>query len=261
MLKTRVLTALVMGAALLVGLFLLPSIAWLLVVAVIIGLGAWEWQRMAGFQGELALLYAPVSALVFVLLVVTPLLHLPLFVLASLFWLVVAPLWLARKWALPTLGNWNALLGWFLLFPAGLAMVLLRGNGLPLLAMMAIAWLADSCAYFAGRQFGRHKLAPTISPAKSWEGVAGGVLAVMIYSALLGYGSQMALWVVAGVILTAVSVVGDLLESLFKRQVGIKDSSNLLPGHGGVLDRVDSLLAILPVIAALQFSSLHFYFG
>jgi phosphatidate cytidylyltransferase len=117
-----------------------------------------------------------------------------------------------------------------------------------------IVWIADSAAYFAGRAFGKHKLAPFISPGKSWEGVVGAMLVVSLYAFIMGYFflSFSPLTLISGAcLLTAISIVGDLLESLFKRQIGIKNSSNLLPGHGGVLDRVDSLLALLPFIGLL----------
>jgi phosphatidate cytidylyltransferase len=137
----------------------------------------------------------------------------------------------------------------------------LQQGALALLLVFGIAWVADIAAYFAGRRFGRHKLAPTISPGKTWEGVAGAVLGVTLYAGLLhGLGAPLfghlppvvllpIVW-----LLTAVSILGDLLESLFKRQAGLKDSSQLLPGHGGVLDRIDSLLALVPVASALLFA-------
>ncbi|MBY0445472.1 MAG: phosphatidate cytidylyltransferase, partial [Burkholderiales bacterium] len=150
--------------------------------------------------------------------------------------------------------------------PAGLALIVLRTAGpWALLSVLAIAWVADSAAYFSGKAFGKHKLAPQISPGKSWEGVVGGSLGVLIYVYLLpkslftqGELLPLPYWLVIAIVLTAVSVMGDLLESLFKRQAGIKDSSQLLPGHGGVLDRVDSLLAILPVAAAIYLAFLLF---
>ena len=128
---------------------------------------------------------------------------------------------------------------------------------------MAVCWVADISAYFVGRRFGRHKLAPNISPGKTWEGVAGGVFGVLIYgSIVLNFSPLREHWTIGIfgtmlllLVLTAVSVAGDLFESLLKRQAEIKDSSQLLPGHGGVLDRVDSLTATLP-LAALIYRSL-----
>ena len=131
------------------------------------------------------------------------------------------------------------------------------------LAAMAVVWIADTAAYFTGRKFGRRKLAPSISPGKSWEGVCGGLAAVALYALALvpfaGAGratrdgrprsSVIALGAVFVVLLAAVSVVGDLFESMLKRQAGVKDSGALLPGHGGVLDRIDALLSAMPLAA------------
>jgi phosphatidate cytidylyltransferase len=139
------------------------------------------------------------------------------------------------------------------------------------LAAMAIVWIADTAAFFAGRRFGRHKLAPQISPGKSWEGAYGGTAAVVIYALLLvplaeRAGVQasvdarsIAAWIVFVVVLVALSIVGDLHESLLKRRAGVKDSGTLLPGHGGVLDRTDALLAAMPpvALAALAFFAGH----
>ena len=147
--------------------------------------------------------------------------------------------------------------GVLLLFSTWLAIVQLRSLGpLTLLAFFALAWVADIAAYFAGRRFGRHKLAPSISPGKTREGAIGAVLGVVMYGVLLRPGSPFETiplwqWVLLLVGLTAISIIGDLYESLLKRQAGIKDSSQILPGHGGVLDRIDSLTSTMPVIAFL----------
>jgi phosphatidate cytidylyltransferase len=128
--------------------------------------------------------------------------------------------------------------------------------------LLCIVWIADTGAYFAGRTFGRHKLAPSISPGKTWEGVAGGAACVALYVFVLqatGAGAAGPLagapgWALA-VTLTALSVLGDLFESLVKRQAGAKDSGTLLPGHGGVLDRIDGLTSTLPVAAFAMYLS------
>jgi phosphatidate cytidylyltransferase len=271
MLKTRVLTACVLLPLILSALFLLPPLYWTLFCAALLGLAGWEWQRLAGMKGALARSYPALVALAFLLVWFYSSAQLKIGILfaASLFWLFAVPLWLKAKWPLQQAGNLNALLGIALLVPAAMAMVLLRQDGWTLLAIMTVAWVADSFAYFVGKAFGKNKLAPNISPGKSWEGVAGGVVAVVLYVQLLPKPillfsqqewlrqpfKQSVLWLLIAVVLTAVSVMGDLLESLFKRQAGMKDSSNLLPGHGGVLDRIDSLLAILPVSAAIYLLS------
>jgi len=118
-----------------------------------------------------------------------------------------------------------------------------------LLGVLAIVWLADIAAYFSGKRFGRHKLAPEISPGKTWEGVAGAVLAATIYGLVLCYYMHYSRWLIVGLwLIVVLSVMGDLFESLLKRQAGVKDSSHLLPGHGGVLDRIDGLIPTLPLV-------------
>lgn len=272
MLKTRILTVLLLLPVFLAAILWLPVSAWSLVCVLLSGLAAWEWARLAGLKGVLRQIYPGLTALLvagFIALRpgVAPLLG--MLIGATAFWCVLAPLWLRYKWQLRAAGNLNILLGWALIAPATMVLAVFRGNGWSLLAILAIAWVADSAAYFSGKAFGRRKLAPLISPGKSWEGVWGASLAVALYISIIpgkvllfgflpwaqSQGVQVLIWIVFALLLLAVSVVGDLLESLFKRQAGMKDSSNLLPGHGGILDRVDSLLALLPVAAAVQLLS------
>ncbi|WP_157314683.1 phosphatidate cytidylyltransferase [Chitinibacter sp. GC72] len=270
MLKTRVITACVLLPIVLAALFFLPKNLWILFCASLLGFAAWEWQRLASMSGWLAKIYpALVPAAFLISWYGLPLeSKIALLLVSAIFWLLMVPLWLRQKWVLSRAGNMNALLGLAILVPAALAMVVLHPDGTTLLAVMMVAWVADTFAYFSGKAFGKNKLAPAISPGKSWEGVYGGALAVIIYVQLLpkpfvllgevfpGPVAQAVLWLLIALLLTAVSVMGDLLESLFKRQVNLKDSSNLLPGHGGVLDRIDSLLAILPVSAVIYLSQL-----
>lgn len=271
MLRTRVLTVLVVLPLVLACLFLAPPTLWALFAWLVLGLAAWEWARLVGFD-------RPESAFFIVAflglgaawqwLPAARAWALPLDAFSLLFWCAIAPWWLgsrrrmAPKWL-------AALLGWLLLLAALAAVTRLRelpvpgtlsGGASTLLFLMAIAWVADIAAYFAGRTFGKHKLAPSISPGKSWEGVAGGLLAVTGYLLLLHAcdtplfsALHPLLLVVLGWALTGISIVGDLFESLLKRQAGMKDSSKLLPGHGGVLDRIDSLIALAPTAAALLF--------
>jgi phosphatidate cytidylyltransferase len=184
---------------------------------------------------------------------------------ATLFWVFVAPPWVVRRFA-PRSRFFLALIGWIVLTGAWLALVELKtySPGL-VLAAMAIVWIADTAAYFGGRSFGKHKLAPEVSPGKTWEGAYIGVAAVAIYALALapfaasaGYAGvvdapSIALWVAFAAALAAVSIVGDLFESLQKRHAGVKDSGRILPGHGGVLDRVDALLAAMPPAALAAF--------
>ena len=259
MLITRVITALILIPLVLAALFWLGSPGWAIFAAVVTALGAWEWGGLSGYRmpgrvalgllvGLLVFFLAPAEQFVFH----TPWLW-PVLAAATLFWFVIAPFWLRARWNLRNTFLNGALPGILLLVAAGLALIALRAQAgaVALLAIMAIAWVADTAAYFSGKAFGKHKLAPAISPGKTWEGVAGAMLGVTIYAVVLSQVTNLEIWklLLSAWVLTAVSVVGDLLESLFKRQAGIKDSSQLLPGHGGVLDRVDSLLAILPIAA------------
>jgi len=187
-----------------------------------------------------------------------------LFVMSALFWLLLAPLWLARQWRVERASR-LALCGWVLIIPTGFALIQLRSLGpWVLLAVLSVIFLSDSAAYFTGRAFGRHKLAPTISPGKTWEGVVGALVAVAMYAVwlmvsvahdnhVLMLAMQASGWAfVPWVLLIAVlGIEGDLFESWIKRCADAKDSGHLLPGHGGVLDRIDALTATLPLAAAL----------
>lgn len=262
MLKERVRTAVLMLLVLVPAMLWLPQMGWALFTAAILAVGAWEWGGLAAYgEAQKKAYAAALLALMLALLYAFPALaHWPdvslrpmvfsLYAVATLFWLVLAPLWLARCW--PCRGWIGAALGVMVLLPAWLAAVQFRALGVPvLLAVLSIAWAADIAAYFAGRAFGRHKLAPAISPGKTWEGAAGAVAGVLVLGLWLGPRANLGYvaWALMLIVLTAVSIIGDLFESLLKRQAGIKDSSALLPGHGGVLDRIDSLTAILPVCA------------
>jgi len=176
------------------------------------------------------------------------------FVAASLFWILVAPVWLARgvsarqRVALATSGL-------LVLVPAALALVLLRPG--QVLQVLVLVWIADSAAYFVGRRWGRRKLAPSISPGKTWEGawggIAGAALYAMIGATFLTGIARLPAYLTLAVVLAAISIVGDLFESAAKRQAEVKDSGALLPGHGGILDRIDSATAVLPVAALVLF--------
>lgn len=259
MLWQRTLTALLLLAVLGGALFALPLHGWILFGAVLAALAAWEWAGLLAQPQASRLSYASGIALAVYVAgrLADPLVDVLLFSLSGLFWILVVPSLLRERWKLGH-GLAGFALGLLVIAPAALALIRLRlFSPWFLLAVMAIAWVADIGAYFGGRAFGRNKLAPTISPGKSWEGVWAGALCVLFYAALVfGFALPMiparltwpvALIMVAG--LTALSVIGDLFESMLKRQAGIKDSSNLLPGHGGVLDRIDSLTSTLPLVA------------
>jgi phosphatidate cytidylyltransferase len=225
---------------------------------------AWEWGRLLKLNGAGPVAYAILAALVLVASTFLGVAPKALFQMAVIFWVLAGPYALLRK---PTLaaGPWRM----FLLF-AGLvvfvacwhALVAARTVGVAfVLSLLLVVWLADIGAYFAGKAFGRHKLAPSISPGKTWEGALGGFAAVIVIGSIAAATRVFAPtlfsafvehlgWIralVALTVLVAFSVVGDLFESLLKRQAGVKDSSGLLPGHGGVLDRIDALLPVLPI--------------
>lgn len=250
--SARILTGLTLGGVFLAALLGLPTPAWGAVMLGIVALGAWEWAGLVKFAARVRLGYALATPFI-VLVVYYTVPKEAIAITATIFWVVLAPLWLARGWAIPG-GLGGALLGWLLLAPTGYAAVYLHGTspGL-LLACILLAVIADSAAYFSGRRFGRHKLAPRISPGKSWEGAIGAALAVAIYALLVSLfalhetlaGSALLLGF--ALILFVASILGDLFESHAKRQAGIKDSGDWLPGHGGVLDRIDSLTAVLPL--------------
>jgi phosphatidate cytidylyltransferase len=269
MLRTRVITAVILVIGFLLALFLLPDLWWSLLVLAAVLLAAHEWSRLWALtpvqEGAYLLSIAIFGALV--LFAMQPhLMSAPFYLCAIAFWFIVAPLWLRFGWK-PASKWLGVVLGWLILLPFWFAMMDLRGAG-PwwLLAAMALVWVADIAAYSAGRTFGRHKLAPAISPGKTWEGVAGAVAGVLVYVAALiliwervsevpgaADAYHWTLWLALAIVMTAISIIGDLFESAMKRRAGVKDSGKLLPGHGGLLDRIDALLPVLP-LAALIFS-------
>jgi len=256
MLRLRVLTAIVLAVIVLGVLFGMPPVAGVVLFAVTMLLGAWEWAAFAGLSGPLARLAYLVLAAALGALAWRPTATFAgwqalmgvaaLWWCAAFGWLALAPL---------SVGRWRAALaGLLALVPAwiGYGRLLLvtepaRGV-LYVFYLLLIIWAADIGAYFAGRAFGRLKLAPQVSPNKTWEGLLGG-LAGGLLLALAGARVLELPLLAAGALGLAVviaSVVGDLTESMFKRHAGLKDSGTLLPGHGGVLDRIDSLTAGVP---------------
>lgn len=279
MLKQRIITALVLLAILLPALFYPSPVPFAAVVLVLMAGGAWEWGRLNGC-GPLASVV--VGAVCIALCAASWLLGLadqplgPLWLAAGGFW-VLGGAWLLHAgvpgWPrIP--GPVRLVAGVLALWLAWLAVVQARTVGINfLLSVMTLVWMADIAAYFAGRTLGlrftRSKLAPSISPGKSWEGVWGGVAGVLVLAVcwvvadarlqapVASLYTQLAtqgwwLLVLGALFMAAMSVVGDLIESLIKRSAGVKDSSNLLPGHGGVLDRVDALLPTLPLAMMLM---------
>ena len=269
MLKQRILTVAVLLPLFLAALFALPNRLWGLLLVLVLILAAREWARLAGY-GDLGRSLFPVlvalSALA-ILFVDAGLAGRQRFIytapgkflygLSVVFWLVIAPAWLYSQWRV-TDRLLLGIVGWVVLVPFWHAMVWLQLTPVRMLVVMGVVWTADIAAYFAGRAFGRRKLAPQISPGKTWEGVAGALIAVVCYWMLVStlvaeFAVHRGPGLVLVALLLAVSVQGDLFESWLKRMAGLKDSGALLPGHGGVLDRVDALTSALP-LAALYFA-------
>jgi len=265
MTKTRVIAALIMAPVAICAILFLPT-QWLAAAAALVFLtGLWEWLKLTGVDGVPRTILLVLNLLLMVLMVWASEGSLVLFQLATLvgvgFWLL-ALLWL-RYFNFGAHDESSARMlklaaGTLAVVPAWAALVLLHAeepNGhLWLLAALMLVWAADSGAYFAGRAFGKHKLAPRISPNKTIEGVLGGMVAGLIVAGGLGWLAGVPISGFGPLMLgTAVavlaSVLGDLFESLLKRHAGAKDSGNVIPGHGGVLDRIDGVLAALPVFA------------
>ncbi len=271
MLKQRILTAVLLLAVLLPALFY-PSIEpFAALTLLLIGAAGWEWARLNGCGPAVSLglgigMGVAMAALWFAGVLGWPLRS--LWLALGAVWVLLAAAMLGRGvngWSTWPMGVrlWGGLV---LLGGSWLALVHARQIGLVfLLSVFLLVWVADIAAYFGGKAFGRHKLAPAISPGKSWEGAISGLLGVLVLAAgwlwfAGGQGDSLyaRLWargpllaVLSLVFLVAMSVAGDLVESLVKRSAGVKDSSGLLPGHGGVLDRVDALLPVLPLAMML----------
>lgn len=274
MLRDRVITAIALVVALLAALLWLPPFGWAVLAAALLALAAWEWAGFARVRPGRRIAYAICTAGAGLAVAtasgladggVGVLALAPVYCVALAFWVVGAPLWLARRPAHPPAFLVLAA-GWIVLLPTFLALVQLRNLGpSTLLAFMATVWIADIAAYFFGRRFGRRKLAPNVSPGKTWEGLCGALGATAVYAAawiaLFGGAAPAVIrdlpwspvWMIVLVeALVVLSVLGDLFESAMKRQANLKDSGSLLPGHGGVLDRIDALTPVLPAAALVN---------
>ncbi|WP_111640326.1 phosphatidate cytidylyltransferase [Marinimicrobium alkaliphilum] len=272
MLKQRVITGVILAAAFLAALVFLPVPLFSAFAALVVLIGAWEWANLAGFVQRWARgLYVAIAAGALVALALrfefVSLGAVPFeasreediqwILMMGCIWWAVALLWVqsypnsALLWGQPFT---RAIMGLLTLIPAWVALSYVRaldqGVWLILLAVAIVAF-ADIGGYFAGRRWGKRKLAPKVSPGKTWEGFAGGLVANLILALLVALvsGASLPLLLVLVLSTSLVSVLGDLVESMMKRHRGVKDSSALLPGHGGILDRVDSLTAAAPVYA------------
>jgi len=266
-LKQRILTGLVLAPIMIGGIFYLPMMQFMVFIGVITALGAWEWANLSGIQNKLG----RVAYTAVISIILYGLWYFDLDQNSNLLYVAFA-WWLSAFVLVRTHPKFKAiwsgtvprlLMGLIILLPMWMGFVQIKSypnSGYLIIFVMFIVWGADVGAYFAGRTFGKHKLAPNVSPGKTWEGVYGGIATTTLVAFIAGLMLQDTIhmdltikqWILlfaATFVVTAVSVVGDLVESMMKRHRGIKDSSNLLPGHGGVMDRIDSMTAALPVFA------------
>lgn len=284
MLKQRVITAIVL-LLILIGSYMLGPVAFAGVMAIAFILAQWEWLKLSGLNSIISALIAVVvggSAAAITYLVSLDLqvinhasqeyqqLYANLSGMFVMYLTVITLLWVgisirvffARKTGLPVNRIVIGITGVFFPPAAWLAFVAMYATfGISMvISLLAIVWVADIMAYFTGMAFGKHRMSPAISPKKSWEGVAGGMLSVMLLGLLFAWlapeiktipgviveSMGAVVWIIIAYILVSLSIVGDLFESALKRQAGIKDSSNLLPGHGGFYDRLDAMMPTLP---------------
>lgn len=277
MLKYRLLTAIVLIPIVIAALFLLSPANFGLVVIAVCALGAWEWAQFVGWHSQakrvgLAVVFAAILlAMQFSISNINQFSSEPMVLYglwAGLIWWVIAIILVVTYPASASWGNSaiiRLLFGVLTIIPFYCGMMVLRTVGYQsdtffgawwLLYVMLLVWGADSGAYAFGRTIGRNKMAPKVSPGKTWEGLVGGLITAGIISWLFSAFAPIPVMpdylLVTSIIVVVVSVFGDLTESMFKRQSGIKDSSHLIPGHGGILDRIDSLTAAIPVFAGLN---------
>lgn len=271
MLKTRVITAVLLFAFFIPALFILGNVSWAYAMLVFCLLGLYEWGGMiqlSSMQNKFYVVFAAFAGLLGVYLLQQFGFHqfffnsLLVFLIVAIFWIFVVPIWFKTKTVICNKLLMSAL-GLLLIASLWLALICAKGaDPLLLLLLLATIWIADSAAYFAGKNFGKHKLAPHISPGKTWEGVLGAMIAVTAFGAIIYFNDGLGfhqmvvfpgLWLIVGL-----GVVGDLFESLMKRQANLKDSGHLLPGHGGILDRVDGIIPSLPIAILMIYTNSYF---
>lgn len=262
--KQRVITALLLAPLALAGILWLPTGPLMALVAAALLAGLWEWTRLIGIKSNvrrLAVLLVHAALMAWLAWKGRTGLF-PWVALAGVVWWLLALFWLRNPMFAKAKTPRNLALklgiGTLLVLPTWCAFALLHASG-PVWALYALllVWAADTFAFFSGRRFGGHKLAPSISPNKTWAGLWGGLFGVLILALgmapLLGVSlAHLPVLIAVSVFAGLASVLGDLFESIIKRQAGAKDSGALLPGHGGVLDRIDSMLAALPVFAIFK---------
>jgi phosphatidate cytidylyltransferase len=274
MLKQRLLTALVMLPLVVWGILALPTAYFASLLGLVIAQGAWEWGGIMGLR-SLSRRGGYLLLVVLCLCLAAYAWMLPggkwyALPALSLVWWLLALVWVltyprnTKCWVLPAM---QAMIGILVLVPSWLAVIALHGSGAQgpswVLYLLSLIWVADSGAYFGGKRWGRHKLAAAVSPGKTWEGAAAALVLSGLYAFGASYvlsidGNQWPLFVVLSLMTVAFSILGDLTESMFKRHAGLKDSGNLLPGHGGILDRIDSVTAAAPVfVVGVWLTGMH----
>ncbi len=254
MLRQRILTALTAFGVLLVVLFVLPPTIAQLVIAVLILIGAWEWSGFLKLETRVAR-FAYVGLITALMAAVwvgpSDANTVGIVLKVALAWWSIALIWVFMfPTPIPKLSAW--ICGVLVLIPADLAIISLYSlQPALLLFVLIIVWAADIGAYFTGKRFGRVKLAPNVSPGKTWEGVLGGLAAVALLALVRARWLEIDIAVLLPFCLAVaiISIVGDLTVSMFKRHAGLKDSGRFFPGHGGVLDRIDSVTAAAPLFA------------
>ncbi|MDN3682711.1 phosphatidate cytidylyltransferase [Vibrio tapetis subsp. quintayensis] len=277
--KQRIITALILAPLVVLGIFELSMPLFIAAIAVVTMIGFWEWTQFVKHNSRVMALI-PAAVIMAVTLVVLPFepqllaplpaTHFAILAIGSIWWVVASLLAITYPKSVGMWQNSNLLrnvFGWLTLIPFFTSIILLRAEGAGVdeyyggklvLFVCFLVWSADSGAYFAGKTFGKTKMAPHVSPNKTIEGLVGGIVAALIvgWGAAEWFELQFESWVTMAwiaLVTVIISVLGDLVESMFKRVSGIKDSSNIIPGHGGVLDRIDSLTAAFPVFTLLYF--------
>ncbi|HEY9044033.1 MAG TPA: phosphatidate cytidylyltransferase [Rheinheimera sp.] len=279
MFKQRVITALILAPLALMAVFYLPLAGFALFISAAFLLGAWEWSGLCGLASKaMRGVYVILTAIILSLLywqwpvpLQWPVEHnvlLSSLLLAGIGWWILAivlvltyprsqKLWAGSDWG-------KALMGWLTLVPAWVAVLFIRATDYAasnytgawlIFCLLALVWAADIGGYIVGKPFGKHKLLPKVSPGKTVEGMLGGLalvaIVVTVVAWLQDWPAQTGIWYISALLLTVLSVFGDLTESMFKRVAGKKDSGAFLPGHGGILDRIDSLTATAPLFAII----------
>ena len=270
MLKARILTAIIILPLFLSALLYLQDIFWATLLLILTVIGSREWCHLSRFSVKNTVIFMILTTLLggellFLLSeaveidVFTPAL-IWIYILSAIFWVGYVPFLLKQTKAINSTFV-LMLVGWLVLLPTALALYQLRAiSPFLLLGFMGTIWISDTAAYFTGRAFGKNKLAYHISPGKTWEGVAGAMLAVIVYGLVWVFafadGAYLISLIPLLIVLAILGIIGDLFESLIKRQAGVKDSGKILPGHGGILDRIDALTPSLPmaILALLVFN-------